>query len=97
MSRKKKVKQETIKIISDCSKKIMGICEAARQAGVDHSTMEGWVMQYEDEGVTGFRYESNKTYSKELKLKAATDYLSGKGSLMDICKKHKIRSKSILR
>lgn len=96
MSRKKRVNQDVIKIISDCSKKIIGISEAARQAGVDPTTMERWVMQYEDEGIAAFTYESNKTYSTDQKLKAITDYLSGKGSLMDICRKHKIRSKSIL-
>jgi len=96
MSRKKNINQEVIKIISDCSKKIIGISEAARQAGIDPTTMNRWVMQYEDEGLTAFTYESNKTYSKDLKLNAVTDYLSGKGSLMDICRKHKIRSKCIL-
>lgn len=97
MSRKKKINPDVIKIISDCSKKIIGICEAARQAGVDPTTMKRRVMQYEKEGIAAFTYESNKAYSTDQKLKAVTDYLSGKGSLIDICRKHKIRSKCILR
>lgn len=97
MSRKKKINQEIIKIISDCSKKTIGIHEAARKAGIELTTMKGWVMQYENEGITAFTYETNKSYSEELKLKAIADYLSGKGSQTDICKKYKIRSRSILR
>jgi len=97
MSRKKKINQDVIKTISDCSKKTIGISEAARQACVDPTTIERWVMQYEEEGVTAFTYESNKKYSTDMKQKAITDYLSGKGSLIDICKKYKIRSKCILR
>lgn len=36
-------------------------------------------------------------YSDELKMCAAEDYLSGKGSLLEICRKYKIRSKAALR
>ena len=59
--------------------------------------MEQWVMQYTSEGIAAFTYEHNNSYSKELKLAAITDYLSGKGSLVDICAKYKIRDKKLLR
>ena len=36
-------------------------------------------------------------YSKELKEQAVRDYLSGKGSLRDICKKYKLKSVTPLR
>lgn len=36
--------------------------------------------------------QRNKSYSKELKIQAVEDYLSGKGSLREICKKYEIRS-----
>ena len=38
----------------------------------------------------------NKKYSKELKMQAVQDYLSGKGSQREICKKYEIMHHSIL-
>ena len=38
-----------------------------------------------------------KSYSAELKYQAVSDYLSGKGSLREICRKYKIRSTRQLR
>ncbi len=42
------------------------------------------------------RTRKNKHYSAELKLQAVQDYLSGKGSLRNICKKYEITSKTRL-
>ena len=39
----------------------------------------------------------NKKYSRELKLQAVQEYLSGKGSLREICRKHGIADKRSLR
>ena len=39
----------------------------------------------------------NKKYSKELKTQAVQDYLSGKGSLREICKKYEIKDNHSLR
>ena len=39
----------------------------------------------------------NKKYSKELKLQAVQDYMSGKGSLRETCRKYKILSNRQLR
>ena len=39
----------------------------------------------------------NKVYSAELKLQAVQDYLSGKGSLRQICRKYEIMDKRQLR
>ena len=41
--------------------------------------------------------KQNRVYSEETKLKAVTDYLSGVGSLREICEKYKIRSNTQLR
>ena len=97
MSRKKKVNDEVLQMISKCAKREISESEAARKANVGHTTMEQWVMQYTSEGITAFTYEHNNSYSKELKMAAVTDYLSGKGSLVDICAKYKIRDKKQLR
>ena len=97
MSRKKKVNDEVLQLISKCARREISESEAARKANVGHTTMEQWVMQYTSEGIAAFTYEHNNSYSKELKLAAITDYLSGKGSLVDICAKYKIRDKKLLR
>lgn len=43
------------------------------------------------------RSKKNKKYSAELKLKAVQDYLNGRGSQAEICKKYKIMSDRQLR
>lgn len=48
-------------------------------------------------GQEAFIRNGNKHYSKELKEQAVKDYLFGKGSLLEICKKHKIKSTRQLR
>ena len=48
-------------------------------------------------GTDAFTRSRNKHYSKELKEQAVIDYLSGVGSLQDICEKYKIPSTSQLR
>ena len=39
----------------------------------------------------------NKKYSVELKMKAVGSYLNGEGSLREICRKHGISDKHVLR
>ena len=43
------------------------------------------------------RSHKNKVYSAELKLQAVQDYLTGKGSLRQICKQYEIRDNRQLR
>ena len=70
----------------------LGIGEAARIAKVSKTSVQRWLDRYEVEGATGFLpQEKNRVYSPEVKLSAVQDYLSGKGSLIDVCKKYKIK------
>jgi transposase-like protein len=48
-------------------------------------------------GAVAFIESGNKRYPKEVKEQAVADYLAGRGSLLDICKIHKIRSTAQLR
>ena len=59
----------------------------ARKYGIGITTLQDMVAIYETQDT---REKGNKKYSKELKIQAVTDYLSGKGSQKDICKKYKI-------
>jgi transposase-like protein len=57
-----------------------------------------WISRYQAEGPSVFLpAERNRIYSPELKLVAVEEYLAGKGSLQDICKKYRIRSDRQLR
>lgn len=70
---------------------------AANEVGVVFNSMKQWVKRYEAEGAAAFLpAEENRIYSPELKRQAVEDYLSGGTSLVDICKKYKIRSVSRL-
>lgn len=69
----------------------------ARRVGVAPNSVRRWIANYESMGQAAFIRNGNKHYSKELKEQAVKDYLSGKGSLQEICKKHKIKSTCQLR
>ena len=77
----------------------IGASEAARMAGSTRETViTDWVIIYRNEGPTGLLgHPHNKSYSKELKLAAVTDYLNGEGSLRDISERYELRSTRQLR
>lgn len=90
--------KEKIVIIQRCLNDELSTREAGRLAGVDHSAICQWIARYESEGTEAFLlHEHNRVYSPELKKKSVQDYLAGKGSLQEICKKYKIRSTFPLR
>ena len=64
---------------------------------VDRSSLRQWINKYESMGAVAFIESGNKRYPKEVKEQAVADYLAGRGSLLDICKIHKIRSTAQLR
>jgi transposase-like protein len=65
---------------------------------VAESSVQLWINRYKAEGPSAFLpTERNRVYSPELKQSAVEDYIAGKGSLLDICRKYKIRSTSLLR
>ena len=95
MSRRSKYSaEEKLKIVEACLSGKIGVCEAGHQAGVDESAVRQWISRYKAEGTSAFMpSERNRTYPAELKQQAVEEYLAGKGSLQNICEKHKIRSK----
>ena len=73
--------------------------EAARRAGVGHSTMESWVSRYRAEGLSSLAENGNRAkrqYSEEVKRKAVEEYLSGQGSSMAIAEKYQLRSGNLV-
>lgn len=94
----KRTAEEKVKIVKKYLGGEAGICRAAAEAGVDRETLRGWVMQYEAEGVAAFLPgRRNHTYSREIKLQAVQEYLSGKGSQAELSKKYGLRDRKQLR
>lgn len=70
--------------------------QIAATYGVKPSSVNQWVRNYQSMGTDAFTLKGNKKYPKELKLQAVQEYLAGRGSQDDICKKYGIRSKAKL-
>lgn len=69
----------------------------AEKYGVEKTRIEVWVKRYKEGGALAFKeQEHNAVYSAELKLKAVSDYLSGKGSIKTIAAKYGLRSPNTL-
>ena len=93
MSKNKLSTEERIKAVESYIQGIMGLSEVLRTYAIPKSTFEKWVHKYKCFGVSGLtRPKRNTAYTRETKEHAVEEYLSGKGSLLDICKKYKIHS-----
>ncbi len=94
MGRKQKIPpEEKGKLMKRLLRGEINQAQAAQEAGVWKITIQRWLARYEVEGIEGFLpYERNRPYSAEMKLEAVLAYLAGEGSLLEICKKYKIRS-----
>ena len=65
----------------------------AGRAGVDEKSLRNWIKRYKAGGVEAlYPAKQNQVYNSELKQKAVEEYLSGKGGLMEIAIKYKLRS-----
>ena len=65
---------------------------------INKSNFIRWLTIYRSQGIDGLLpSHTNKGWNKDIKMLAVQDYLSGKGSMNDICQKYKISSDSILR
>lgn len=70
----------------------------ARQPGVSSHTVREWIRKYRADGLDGLGESRTwKTYSRELKIAAVQDVLSGHCSLEEATRKHRISSNSVLR
>lgn len=68
----------------------------ASMFNVSLASVQQWIRNYKSMGEETFTLNGHKKYSKELKQQAVSDYLAGRGSQNDICKKYGIRSKAKL-
>lgn len=99
MGRKMKVSYEDkIKACEDYLNGTATLREIAEALCVSIETVREWKNKYCANGSESLMPKSkNSSYTKELKINAVKDYLSGKGSLDDICNKYSIPSHYTLR
>ena len=98
MSREKVTAEERIAAAKACIEGRISQSEAARRLGVDERSVGIWVKRYTYGGSLAFKeQEHNTVYSSELKMKAVEDYLSGKGSVIEISAKYGLRSVASLK
>ena len=99
MGRKSKISYE--EKIKECEDYIKGkgtASEIAEAIGVSYKELRTWANKYRTNGPESLIPKlKNSSYTKEFKVKAVEDYLSGGGSLWDICNKYQIPSHHTLR
>lgn len=86
-------------LIQECLSGRLRMREAARRAGVGHSTMHFWISRYRSEGRLALEEDGNqckRSYTPEVRQKAVEEYLSGQGSSMAIAETYKLRSGNLV-
>lgn len=99
MSRKSKVLPAEIKlkIVEDYLKGKISISKASKELKLHEHSIRACIRKYKTFGSHGLvTSNKNNYYSDDIKLKAVTDYLNGKGSSNDICISYNISSRSVL-
>lgn len=99
MGRKHKYSKEIkLQAISDYEKGIKSITQLCNELDCTGKSIWAWIYGYRSQGEDFFDNKTvNKRYSKELKLKVVTEYLSNNSSLLDLVNKYKLSSKELVR
>jgi len=98
MSKRAHSLEDKIQIIKALEDEDYSIYELEAIYNVNTDSIYDWVHKYEKYGVEGLKEASTwKRYSKELKLEAVKDYLSGEYSIREVTRKYEIPSTSTLR
>lgn len=69
----------------------------ADKYGIGYTTLRGWINEYRIQGISAFCHRTNRTYSKEFKIRCVEAVENGEGSVDDIVARYGISSRSILR
>ncbi len=98
MSKRAHSLEDKIKIIKALEDGDYSVNELEAIYNVNKDSIYNWVYKYENYGLEGLKEASTwRRYSKELKLEAVKDYLSGEYSIREVTKKYEIPSTSSLR
>ncbi len=86
-----------IEIVNEYLKGQTSFKQLGEKYGLHNESVRRLVRRYETEGIEGLKNKRLvKKYSAELKIQAVKDYISGKGSFLEICCKYKISNPSVL-
>lgn len=98
MGRKAKYsKEDKLKAVKEYKDGIKSLGQLGNELGCDWTAIRNWLRNYDALGEKAFNDKpKNKSYSKQFKISAINDYLSGEGSIQDITKKYGILSDSTL-
>jgi len=90
-------KEQKIKIIKAYKSGKIAIKKTAYDIGVNPVTIRRWISSYESMGEKAFDDKPrNETYTKVFKQKVIESYLNGEGSYLEIAKKYKITTPSMI-
>ncbi|WP_419096463.1 IS3 family transposase [Ureibacillus endophyticus] len=91
-------KDEKLRIIKFYHEENYTLNEVAQIFNVHRDTIKDWQNDYFHFGEEGLeRLPKHRFYSKEVKIAAVQDYLSGKYSLREVTRKYQLSSRSVLR
>lgn len=98
MGRKSKVTfEQKLSAVNDYLEGRKSQGQLAKEHNVVKASVRQWISKYQAIGKLGLITSSKNTcYSEEVKYAAIEEYLAGNDSLLDICKKYNIRSKTQL-
>lgn len=98
MSKRSPISYEIkIQVVRRCLRHESNPNHEAKQLGVHKNTVADWIRKYQADKVEGLKKSKGwKVYSKELRLAAIQDVLSGNYSVRAVTKKYHISSKSVL-
>lgn len=87
--------EEKLKIVEDCINGRDNPNHAGKTRGISSVTIREWIAKHKAEGADAFiAAEKNRRYSAEFKRKVVEEYLSGKGSMLELMAKYAIRSET---
>lgn len=89
--------EEKINAVKEYLEGKESISSIARRLNIAFQSFKQWVKNYEAMGTDAFSTCQNRHYSKTEKEQAVASSLTGRSSLMDMCKKYKIYSTAQLR
>ena len=92
MFKKKYSPEEKLGIVNQVLEGRQSIYALAKIYNLNKNSIAEWVRNYTSIGVGTFYQRSWTKRSCTEKESAVSDYLSGKGSIREICKKYKIKS-----
>lgn len=96
---RKYTSEEKLNIVEGYLNGLFSLEEKAHELGYKAAPgcFKRWVRQYQEQGAEGLlRLAGNKSYTAEFKTMVVEEYLSGKGSAVDLAAKHKISTADVL-